>query len=253
MHILLTNDDSHDSPLFLLAIEILKGLGDVTIVVPAQEQSWQGKSMTRYGGVAVSDIELAGTPAYAVTGTPADCVNIGLYNLLSTVPDIVVSGVNLGFNTGLGFLMASGTVGACFEANIAGLPGLALSQEITLEDHRRWDQERCFDAQSLAEMRRNLETAIPTVWQQLVLGRERQPTTWSVNLPRHLARAEVVHSRLGHTFYGQAFVQRGELYHHQLARFPMDADPDTDYMVVRQGLISAVHLDMRVLGQAFAH
>ena len=59
-----------------------------------------------------------------MTGTPADCVNLGIYNLLESKPDIVVSGVNLGFNTGLGFLLASGTVGACFEANIAGLPGL---------------------------------------------------------------------------------------------------------------------------------
>ena len=49
MRILLTNDDSHDSPLFLLAIKVLEGLGDLTIVVPAQEHSWKGKSMTRFG------------------------------------------------------------------------------------------------------------------------------------------------------------------------------------------------------------
>ena len=60
MRILLTNDDSHDSPLFLLAIRILRGLGDLTVVVPAQEQSWKGKSMTRFGELYVDRIEEIG-------------------------------------------------------------------------------------------------------------------------------------------------------------------------------------------------
>ena len=249
MHILLTNDDSHDSPLFLLAIEMLKHYGDLTIVVPAEEQSWQGKSMTRYGPLYVDKIDLHGTPAYSVTGTPADCVNLAIYNLMDAKPDIVVSGVNLGFNTGLGFLLASGTVGACFEANIAGLPGLALSQEISFEDHREWDATRSFSDAAVAELRSILERALPVIWQQLVVDQAPHRTTWSVNLPRHLEKAELVHTRLGRTYYGQAFAQRGDQYHHQLARFKIDEEPDTDFVVVRQGLISAAHIDVSILGQ----
>ena len=201
MHILLTNDDSHDSPLFLIAIELLKQYGELTIVVPAEEQ--RRGLVAR--GLYVDKIDLHGTPAYSVTGTPADCVNLALYNLMEAKPDIVVSGVNLGFNTGLGFLLASGTVGACLEANIAGLPGLALSQEISFEDHREWDASRSF--------------------------------------------GELVHTRLGQTYYGQAFAQRGDQYHHRLARFEIDQDADTDLVVVRQGLISAAHIDVSILGQ----
>ena len=249
MHILLTNDDSHDSPLFLIAIELLKQYGELTIVVPAEEQSWQGKSMTRYGPLYVDKIDLHGTPAYSVTGTPADCVNLALYNLMETKPDIVVSGVNLGFNTGLGFLLASGTVGACLEANIAGLPGLALSQEISFEDHREWDASRSFGDAAVAEMRDILEQALPKIWQELVLDQGPHRTTWSVNLPRHLQKAELVHTRLGQTYYGQAFAQRGDQYHHRLARFEIDQDADTDLVVVRQGLISAAHIDVSILGQ----
>ena len=61
--ILLTNDDSHDSPLFLLAIRSLAQFGELEIVVPATEQSWKGKSMTRYGALYAERIDLHGTPA----------------------------------------------------------------------------------------------------------------------------------------------------------------------------------------------
>jgi 5'/3'-nucleotidase SurE len=63
MRILLTNDDSHDSPLFLLAISLLQELGELTIVVPAQEQSWKGKAMTRFSDLYADRIDLHGTPA----------------------------------------------------------------------------------------------------------------------------------------------------------------------------------------------
>ena len=68
MRILLTNDDSHDSPLFLLAIELLKDLGELTVVVPAEEQSWKGKSMTRFGVLYADRIDLHGTMAWSVSG-----------------------------------------------------------------------------------------------------------------------------------------------------------------------------------------
>ena len=82
LRILLTNDDSHDSPLFLYTIAALRELGELDIVVPAEEQSWKGKAMTRVGPVYAEHIDLHGTPAFAVTGTPADCVKIAVQELL---------------------------------------------------------------------------------------------------------------------------------------------------------------------------
>ena len=115
-HLLLTNDDGIDSPLFELLINALQPYGDLSIAVPAQEQSWQGKSMTRHGHVDVEQTQIAGHPAFAIGGTPADCVNISLYNLLDRKPDLVVSGINVGLNAGLSLVWASGTVGACLKA-----------------------------------------------------------------------------------------------------------------------------------------
>ena len=249
MRILLTNDDSHDSPLFLEAIRELQSFGDVTVVVPAQEQSWKGKSMTRHGPLYVDRIDLHGHQALAVSGTPADCVNLALYNLLDERPDLVVSGVNLGLNTGLGFALASGTLGACFEANIAGLPALALSQQVGYEDYQLWNSERRFEPTAVREMADIFSTALPDVWRQFVVEGDASPTTWSINFPRHVSDSEVVRTRLGHSFYNRCFSRKGDQYHHAMARFDIDQAPDTDFVVLNSGRVSATHIDIRVLGQ----
>ena len=64
------------------------------------------------------------------------------YHLFEEKPDMVVSGINMGINMGLGFVLSSGTVGACLEANIAGVPAVALSQELDGQVFVRWLEER---------------------------------------------------------------------------------------------------------------
>ena len=248
MHILLTNDDSHDSPLFLLAIELLREFGDLSVVVPAQEHSWKGKSMTRFGELYVDRIDLHGTRAWSVSGTPADCVNLAIYNLLDKPPDVVVSGINIGINTGLGFFMASGTLGACFEANIARVPAIALSQAMTREDHNTWYSQRVFAPESLARMAANTRDLLPIIWEDYVRRLE-QPVTWSFNIPDQIKSLEVIGTRLGQTFYGRCFSQRGDQYYHDLQRFDIDPSPDSDQAVVSAGNVSATCIDITEIGQ----
>ena len=78
--ILITNDDSVDSPLLAILIEALKFNNDLLVVAPAEEQSWKGKSMTRRGLIEKKFL-IGGTSCWAVNGTPADCANIGLHNI----------------------------------------------------------------------------------------------------------------------------------------------------------------------------
>jgi 5'-nucleotidase len=249
MKILLTNDDSHDSPLFLLAIEMLQDLGEVTIVVPAEEQSWKGKSMTRFGSLYVDHIDIHGYSAFSVTGTPADCTNLGIYNLMSERPDFVVSGINLGLNTGMGFALSSGTIGACFEANIAGIPALAISQHMAREDFVQWNAERSFSNESIERHREMTTKIFPKVWKDYVLDKDPDPVTWNVNLPMELKGEEIVRTRLGRTFYKQCFSERGDQYFHNLTGFTVDHEPDTDQFIVQQGKVSITRLDMADIGQ----
>ena len=248
MRILLTNDDSHDSPLFLLAIRILKQHGDLIVVVPAQEQSWKGKSMTRFGELYVDRIDLHGTPSWSVSGTPADCVNLAIYNLMDDPPDVVVSGINIGINTGLGFFMASGTLGACFEANIARIPAIALSQGMTGEDFRHWYAERSFRASTLDRMSEATEQLLPRIWSDYVASLT-APVTWSFNFPDPCRDLEIVRTRLGQTYYRQCFSQRGDQYYHDLQSFHIDKAEDTDQAAVSRGQVSATRIDLSEIGQ----
>ncbi|MFT4561941.1 MAG: 5'-nucleotidase [Gammaproteobacteria bacterium] len=250
LRILLTNDDSHDSPLFHFTIEALRLIGDVEVVVPAEEQSWKGKAMTRVGALYTDRIDLHGSPAWSVTGTPADCVNLAVHNLLEHRPDVVVSGTNIGKNVGIGFIFASGTVGACLEANIAGLPALALSQELTPTHFQQWMGSRSFSADLSAALRAGLLRLIPEVWQNLGIRADAPATTWNVNFPCDVTdEVSIVRARIGRTYYDRCFTQKGDQYHHNLMDVHIDQDPDTDDCVVRAGNVSATEIDIRVLGQ----
>ncbi len=248
--VLLTNDDSHDSPLFHCAIDALRRLGDLAIAVPATEQSWKGKSMTRYGPVYAERIVIHDAPAWSVTGTPADCVNLALYQLLDAPPDIVVSGINIGKNVGLGFVYASGTVGACLEANIAGLPALALSQELSREDFAYWDENRAFQPAIAAALTQSIDALVPRVWATFVAGHFGEPTTWNVNFPAQLTPApEIRRTRLGFTTYGGVFQRKGDQFRFGLTSANIDPAADTDDTTLKAGCVSATLLDIRDFGQ----
>ena len=252
-HILLTNDDGIDSPFFETAIEQFTQLGDLSIVVPAEEQSWKGKSMSRLGKVQAEPARVAGHPAFAVTGTPADCVSLGIHNLLDRRPDLVVSGINVGMNAGLGFVMASGTVGACLEGNIAGIPGLALSQLLPPEVFQNWDAQRGFDPDISRHLKEVAARAIPEIWTHFVAGKVTgkalEPVTWNLNLPFELRDPTPVRTYLGHSFYNRVFEgDQSAGYRHHLQPFPRDEDPASDYQVLQAGKISATLLDMRTFG-----
>ncbi len=185
MEILLTNDDSHSSPLFEIAIEKLKSMGNLQIVVPKEEQSWTGKSISRFRHLYVDEIKLNGHTANCLDGTPADCINWGIYHLYDKKPDLVVSGINIGINSGLGFVLSSGTVGACFEANIAGVPGVALSQDFTREVFMQWIENRLMPEAALTHLRTQSMALLENVFDELLNSTHilDNALTWNVNLP----------------------------------------------------------------------
>ncbi len=133
--------------------------------------------MMRVGALDADRIDLHGTPAWSVTGTPADCVNLAIHNLLEQRPDIVVSGTNIGKNIGLGFIFASGTVGACIEAYIAGLSALALSQELDPEHFQQLTKDRALSPDTVATIDTFLARFIPRVWRTLALAPGTRATT----------------------------------------------------------------------------
>lgn len=134
--ILLTNDDGIDSPALVPFARACAALGDVTVVVPDSERSWVGKAITRHGSITLRHTERGGVPMWTASGFPADAVQLGVYHL-DFQPDVVISGINVGYNHGAGYLLSSGTVGAALEGWIADIPAVAVSTGTT-EDWVEW-------------------------------------------------------------------------------------------------------------------
>ncbi|MBK5274563.1 MAG: 5'/3'-nucleotidase SurE [Desulfuromonadales bacterium] len=134
MHIMVTNDDGIHAPGILALAEALRELGTVTVVAPDRERSAAGHSLTLHSPLRVFELREG---FFAVDGTPTDCVNMGIHSLLTVRPDLVVSGINHGPNLG-DDITYSGTVAAAMEANLMGIPAIAVSLA-TYEQHGHFD------------------------------------------------------------------------------------------------------------------
>lgn len=127
MKILISNDDGIDSTGIYELAKAMKELGDVTVVAPKTEQSAVGHAITMKYPLRVKKHNRKGEFfGYSVDGTPADCIKIGIRNILTETPDIVISGINHGSNTAINIIY-SGTVSAAREAAIMDVPAIAVS------------------------------------------------------------------------------------------------------------------------------
>lgn len=128
MKILLTNDDGVFAEGIRVLADALKTEHTLTVSAPERENSCVSRSMTLFSPLRANRVTIPGldeVPAYAVSGTPVDCVRLGLGNLFPK-PDLVISGINIGPNIGTDVLY-SGTVGAAHEAAMLGVQAIAIS------------------------------------------------------------------------------------------------------------------------------
>jgi 5'-nucleotidase len=127
--ILVTNDDGVRSEGIRVLERALAHLGGVTIVAPNVEASAIGHALTLRRPLRVEQLE---DRVYEVDGTPTDCVNIAIAKVLGARPDLIVSGINKGYNLG-DDVTYSGTVAGAMEGALLGIPSLAVSLERSLD------------------------------------------------------------------------------------------------------------------------
>jgi 5'-nucleotidase len=125
--ILVTNDDGVRSDGIHALADALRPLGEVTVVAPLIEASAIGHALTLRRPLR---LEQMSEGIYAVDGTPTDCVNIAMTTVFKGKPDLVVSGINKGWNLG-DDITYSGTVSGAFEAALLGVAGIAVSLQYT--------------------------------------------------------------------------------------------------------------------------
>lgn len=126
--ILLVNDDGIGAPGIEMLAALVKDLGTVYVVAPMEQCSAMSHRITIREKLIVRsyDFPVEGVQAYAVSGTPADCVKVAIHYLLPEKPDLVLSGINNGYNTAFD-ISYSATVAAAMEAKHLNIPSIAFS------------------------------------------------------------------------------------------------------------------------------
>ncbi|MFM7844632.1 MAG: 5'/3'-nucleotidase SurE [Planctomycetota bacterium] len=236
MRILLTNDDGIHAPGLAALERELRQLGEVTVVAPATEQSGVGHSITFLRPLVCKEVfDGERRRGWAVEGSPADCVKIGIFEFFQERPDLVVSGINGGLNAGINVLY-SGTVAAAIEGAFFGIPSIAVSLEF--DEHAQFG--RC------ATMARQ-------IIQQIVAQNVDSPRLYNLNFPTR-AMQEPTELRvvpMGVARYGEHFIKRrdprGRNYYWATNDPPPKPGPyDTDLTALARGCVTLtpLHYDM---------
>lgn len=229
MRILVANDDGIKAPGIQMLAHALAEEHDVWVLAPDRERSATGHALTLHRPLRVDPYELGGRVrgAWAVTGTPSDCVKLAIGAILPEPPDLVCSGINRGPNLGTDVLY-SGTVSAALEGVINGVPAIAFSLA-TFSD-QGYERAAAF-ARTLVRQ---------------VQGRELPPKfLLNVNLPplQGDAYAGVRLTKLGVRKYQDVFEHRTDprgRTHYWLAGEASEVgeDEDSDVVAVRSNFVS---------------
>ena len=128
--ILITNDDGIDAKGLERLAEAAKAFGEVWVIAPARQRSAASHSITLRKPVEIKeyDFPVEGVKAFTCSGTPADCVRVGGLSVMPEKPDVVLSGINYGYNVASD-IQYSATCGAAFEASFQGFISISLSED----------------------------------------------------------------------------------------------------------------------------
>ena len=143
MRILLTNDDGVEAYGLGVLYDIARTLSDdVWICAPIVEQSGKGRGVTLHDPLRVKRL---GEKRFAVSGTPTDCVQIAVNDILPEKPDLVLSGINRGFNLAQDVTL-SGTVAGALQGMTLGVPSIALSQclDFDIDIEAQWNASKAY-------------------------------------------------------------------------------------------------------------
>lgn len=244
MKILLTNDDGIYAPGLAAMRAALEELGEVCVVAPAVEQSGVGHSITFLTPLMAKEVyadhsgDAESRLGWAVEGSPADCVKLGVVELMDERPDLIVSGINGGLNAGINVLY-SGTVGAAIEGAFFGITSIAVSLE--------WDEHARFDR--AAEMARQIIS-------QILEQKSNSPRLYNLNIPTPATKlppgeAELKIVPMGVARYGEHFIKRKDPRNRDYYWATGDPRPahgmeETDLSALEKGYLTLtpLHFDM---------
>lgn len=226
VQILVTNDDGYRSDGIQALVRALRGVGEVTTVAPVLEASAVGHALTLRHPLRLESIE---DHVFAVDGTPTDCVNIAATHVFKGLPDLVVSGINKGWNLG-DDITYSGTVAGALEGALLGIPSIAISLRQT-----RGDYDFSYAARAAAVMAEAiLRRPLPARTFLNINVPKGQPKGYRVTVQakrNHVTSVSERHDPKGRAYY---WIEEGQ----------NDWEPHdrSDYQAVRDGYVSVTPL-----------
>lgn len=229
--ILITNDDSISAGGIAALIEAARPFGDLLVVAPDKPQSGMGHAITIHDPIRLAKSHLyPGVEAYACSGTPVDCVKLGIYELLGAKPDLILSGINHGENSSTNVLY-SGTMSAAIEGAMEGVASFGFS---------------------LADFSANADFSAAQFYVTYLLEQYFQKgfepsICLNVNVPK-LPLSEIKGLRFckqAHAYWADRFEKRtdqfGRDYFWLTGEFAdLDQRPDTDLHALKEGFVSVV-------------
>jgi len=183
--ILISNDDGPAKGVGILS-SVARKFDKVTEIIPQHQQSAVGKSMTFHKALRLHERDYNGRKVFLLSGTPADCVCFALHSkcVLRSKPKLMLAGINAGDNASLHSIFTSGTMGACIEASIFGIPAIAFSMSMV---HRDWSHP--INWQYADKIEKQVENIIGKVIKE---GLPKGCDILSVNFPKDLSKAKLV-------------------------------------------------------------
>lgn len=227
----MTNDDGVMSPGLWALRKTLSNLGEIVIVAPDGPRSATSMSLTFHKPLRINRVSIERTEAFSVSGNPADCVSLGINQILKgKKPSIVVSGMNEGDNTSAQSVFASGTVAGAIQASIMGIPAVAFSTVASEGNQPSQDEYE-------SRLRKGFEVARRIVKWVMSEGLPRRVDFLNVNFPSHVGEQTPIRvTKLARRRYDDFVVERLDPrevpYYWQTGSVLSSTDKDTDVYAV---------------------
>jgi 5'-nucleotidase len=241
--LLVTNDDGYKSVGFVTLVKELSKQYSVTAVVPDRGRSWIGKAITTKKELKIKKVAYDDVEMFLLNGTPADCVQIGLYDILPVRPKMIISGINIGLNIGNARTLSSGTIGAAIEGSIDGVRSLASSLSIPVAFRDKKTDFYSPGNNPLFENAAKITTKVTTI---LINNVFRDVHLFSLNIPYDATITTPLEiTTLFNTRYGRLFHKTGKKFVHRTPPIQFkNMEERSDLKALSEGRISLTPMNI---------
>ncbi len=245
--ILITNDDGIDSLFLRTLAETYHPFFNLTIIAPAKEESWIAHKISKGKTLQLKKNNSFQCPAWSLSGTPADCTNTGIHNFFKLPPSLIISGVNIGANTTLSLILASGTVAGATEGIFQGVPAVAISQSVPYSIN---ENNPVTSAKGqLVDLEKHLLNIKPTL--EDIIKKGATQTLHNFNFPyQHTPECKIEKTIPATTLPSNIFSRKGNTNNFEFSlsiKEPQDTSNNSDRNCLRRGNISHSEINFQNL------